>query len=728
MQDRIDKLEGLVLSLMTNGGETAGPAAASQALAMDSSGFQDSPSMVDESIQDEEEGSETDGVAKSLGVLHMTNQKSMYIGEGHWAAILKDVCYTLHEIPCLHANSLKIHEVKNFWNEHKKQYDDQIKRVEASRKQSGRVPSAVPVFMLGSKGRPLHDLMVNLPGKDVVDRLVGQYFNDYDPATHILHPPTWRIAYDNYWRNPGETDPAFLAQLFAICGLAMQSYHRSSEEPYEYKGRTKDMASNYRTLTKECLQLAEYVKPSILILETWILHLHSEYTHTGDADVSCWIFTGMIVHLAMRMGLHRDPKHYPNITPFQAEMRRRIWTFVRQADLLFSFQLGLPSSIKSGDTDTEFPRNLFDEDLEEHMSQLPNERPKSDWTQISYLIAKAQISFAFGKIVEATHSIVSAPYEEIVKLDEDLHSIYHSLPSVLHPKAKDDPNLEPVNILMMRSNISCLYNKALCVLHRKYLARAHNNLRYAQSRRACIDASMSLLRTQGMLHGESRPGQRMQHLRWHSSSLTMFDFLLAATLVCLDLFLTAQGDAVGQPSGDTELWGHSRRDEMMKALETSGGIWEELKDQYMEAFKAATICKVMLQKITAIRNQTTVRMAQRTYQYADGNSKPSQQYSPPEEEKPEHTAAITLGILSNGGLTPSSGSGTYSGGPYPPTPGSNANMPDAPGTGMTPGFSGDPFGVGAPDPLAFFGNGMSMDGPANLDWVSIEPRRLGACS
>jgi hypothetical protein len=93
MQDRIDKLEGLVLSLMTNGGETAGPAAASQALAMDSSGFQDSPSMVDESIQDEEEGSETDGVAKSLGVLHMTNQKSMYIGEGHWAAILKDVCY-----------------------------------------------------------------------------------------------------------------------------------------------------------------------------------------------------------------------------------------------------------------------------------------------------------------------------------------------------------------------------------------------------------------------------------------------------------------------------------------------------------------------------------------------------------------------------------------------------------------------------------------------------------
>lgn len=91
MQDRIDKLEGLVLSLMTNGSGSVGPAAASQALSMDSSGFQDSPSIADESIQEEEENSETDGVAKSLGVLHMNNQKSMYIGEGHWAVILKDV-------------------------------------------------------------------------------------------------------------------------------------------------------------------------------------------------------------------------------------------------------------------------------------------------------------------------------------------------------------------------------------------------------------------------------------------------------------------------------------------------------------------------------------------------------------------------------------------------------------------------------------------------------------
>lgn len=609
--------------------------------------------------------------------------------------------------------------MKNFWNEHKKQYDDQMKRVEATRKQSGQAFSSVPVFMLGGKGRSLHDLMVNLPGKDVVDKLVGQYFSDHDPATHILHPPTWRNAYDNYWRNPSETDPAFLAQLFAICALAMQSYHGSGEEPYEYKGRTKDMAANYRGLTKECLQLAEYNKPSILLLETWIFHLHGEFTHSADADVGCWIFTGMIVHLAMRMGLHRDPKHYSNVTPFQAEMRRRIWTFVRQADTSFSFQLGLPSSIKTADTDTELPRNLFDEDLEEQMMRLPNERPKSDWTQISCLIAKAQVTFVFGKIVEATHSIVSAPYEDITKLDEELRNTYHSLPSVLHPRSSDDAGQEPLNILMMRSNISTLYNKALCVLHRKYLARAHSNSRYLQSRRACIDASMALLRTQAILHNESRPGQRMQHSRWHSSSLTMFDFLLAATLTCLDLFLSAQSEALGQPSADVELWGSSRRDEMVKALENSCAIWEELKDQYMEAYKASTICKVMLQKITAIRNQTAVRMAQRTYQYTDSaNPKPTQQYSPPEEEKAEHTAAITLGMLSNGGLTPSSGSGTYSGGAYPLTPGSNANMPDAPATGMTPGFSGgDAFGGGAPDPLAFFGNGMSMDGPANLDWV-----------
>lgn len=38
------------------------------------------------------EESETDQVVQSLGVMRVDNNKSLYYGDAHWAAILSDVC------------------------------------------------------------------------------------------------------------------------------------------------------------------------------------------------------------------------------------------------------------------------------------------------------------------------------------------------------------------------------------------------------------------------------------------------------------------------------------------------------------------------------------------------------------------------------------------------------------------------------------------------------------
>ena len=97
MQNRIDRLEGLVLSLMTNGAESAGPSAANRALSQSTSS--DSPDFLshqssrgdDDEMNKDDEMSETEEMAKSLGVLKVMDNKSFYIGDTHWAAILNDV-------------------------------------------------------------------------------------------------------------------------------------------------------------------------------------------------------------------------------------------------------------------------------------------------------------------------------------------------------------------------------------------------------------------------------------------------------------------------------------------------------------------------------------------------------------------------------------------------------------------------------------------------------------
>ena len=85
------------MSLMTNETHNASPAVAARALAANvGSDSQDYSYMgtPSEEMTREDEGegdSETDQMAKSLGVLHVANNRAMYVGDGHWAAILHDV-------------------------------------------------------------------------------------------------------------------------------------------------------------------------------------------------------------------------------------------------------------------------------------------------------------------------------------------------------------------------------------------------------------------------------------------------------------------------------------------------------------------------------------------------------------------------------------------------------------------------------------------------------------
>lgn len=93
MQNRIDRLESLVLSLMTNGSQSAGPAAAVAAISGNDS-IGSAQTSQDLELEDEVDGleeSDTEAVTKSFGVMKMDNNKSMYISEAHWASVLNDV-------------------------------------------------------------------------------------------------------------------------------------------------------------------------------------------------------------------------------------------------------------------------------------------------------------------------------------------------------------------------------------------------------------------------------------------------------------------------------------------------------------------------------------------------------------------------------------------------------------------------------------------------------------
>lgn len=249
-----------------------------------------------------------------------------------------------------------------------------------------------------------------------------------------------------------------------------------------------------------------------------------------------------------------------------------------------------------------------------------------------------------------------------------------------------------------------VYHKAQCVLHRQYLVRARDNPQFTYSRRTCIDSALELLRFQSMLHEETKPTGRLRSRHNRVTSLSCTDFLLASTIVCLDLHHGLRLQAAGRPSGDMYVWGRERREELLAAIGRCKEIWDELRDETLEAWKASGVMGVMLSKLNlgflATENGTGV----------------AQPFEPQDEKQ---NAAMTLGLLSSG-MSPMNNNG-------PPTfADPTFKMPDS---SLAQGGSGLADVATAASPFsAMFGQMPDMQ--LNLDWVSqlINTRHMGAAS
>jgi len=316
MQNRIDRLEGLVLSLMHGGANidassaaaAAGAGAATSATAPVAASTTDSGSSAridrddDGAMRDEgdEDSDVDDGLATSLGVLKVDADrgKSMYIGQEHWHTILADIS-----------------EVKNYFVQHKRDLEKSYEKVLSSKPPTAR---EAPTFLIGAAPATEVELRAELPPKSNVLALCGRYFNSMDNAVNIIHAPTFHAQLRNHWQDPSKTPIMWLGLLYSVLCLAMLSYHKVGDEPPEWKGRSLELAALYRLRTVQCLVTADYTKPGEYTVETMILYIFGEFSSRWDADLGLWLIQGMITRIAFRMGYHRDAKWFPSLSPFQA--------------------------------------------------------------------------------------------------------------------------------------------------------------------------------------------------------------------------------------------------------------------------------------------------------------------------------------------------------------------------------------------------------------------------
>ena len=378
----------------------------------------------------------------------------------------------------------------------------------------------------------------------------------------------------------------WIGLLFSMMCLAiLASDARDSGQSNEMEQQSL-LIDLYREKVVQSLILGEYTKSPPNVLETIIHYVYIEFAIRADADKDTWYLLALEVNLAMRMGYHLDPKHFPNMSQLESEMRRRIWTIVLQGDILISGQMGMPRMISDWQCDSAEPQNLNDTDLDHNTSKVPPSRPETEMTTTIGTIARRRMLMALGTITDLMANVKSCDYAEVMHVDAKLHEAAASIPQPFKMKSLTASITDSPLIVMSRLFINHLFYRGQIMLHRRFVLMESNSTSTSEdsflySRKACLDASLGMLHIQHILDEETCPGGQLHMMRWRVTSIVNHHFLTATMILCSLLYRRQT---------------LNRKDEIITALRSSRAVWIRGSAISQDAKKAAETVSFVLAK------------------------------------------------------------------------------------------------------------------------------------
>ncbi|KAF7156906.1 hypothetical protein CNMCM5623_000751 [Aspergillus felis] len=564
VQERLQHLENLILSFTQK--KSSEQSQASSASEQQNIPSRTAGSVVPAVLQNPSSSMEPEPrgtVPESTGRLLENEAGSSYFDGAHWRAILEEV-----------------NDVKGYFE----QETDEESEEEII--DDDFFDSSSPALLLGlNKPASKEELLADIPPRPVADRLVSQFLHCKDPLLVVLHFPTFQKE---------GVSLQWLGALYAIFTLAISVLDTIEEPVPQSLGDHLVATTRFRKRTVQCLVQANYIIPGRYKVEALFLYTMGEFFTSCDAQAGVSFLLGLTIRLAMRMGYHRDPRNFPKLAAFEGEMRRRLWSVLSQLDTLISFQVGLPRTIQAWQHDVELPRNLFDEDYDENTKELPPSRPETERTPLCYIRAKGRIMSVFGRISDLAYSRELVTYEQTLEIDRHLEEAHDQIPPILRIRPMEQSITDQSELILKRFTLEILYQKCRCVLHRRYLADFHDNMRYTYSRWVCMTAAKQILRHQAVLHQETQPGGQLYREKQFPNSIQNTDYLLAAMIICLEL----------SPSHPTEPGTNSQsndvtviikgREDLLLALESTHQIFKDMRRRSADAQKAYAAMSIML--------------------------------------------------------------------------------------------------------------------------------------
>lgn len=236
------------------------------------------------------------------------------------------------------------------------------------------------------------------------------YVENVDPFMKVLHVPTMTKIIRELRGSYHSLDPSMQALVLAISLAATMSLE-NEEVQVNFSTDKDQLIARYRHGTERALEQADFLNnPDMNVLQALTIYL-GFLQHTGETR-SAWILAGVLVRVAVSIQLHCDSSHSPNISPFEIEMRRRLWWQIcfidsRSVDVQVS-----DYKLSEAMFDTEKPANTDDVDLDPGMSKPPVAAER--WTNMTVFLIHCEV----WKLSRRLQSVIAASYALPSDIDE----------------------------------------------------------------------------------------------------------------------------------------------------------------------------------------------------------------------------------------------------------------------------------------------------------------------
>lgn len=333
---------------------------------------------------------------------------------------------------------------------------------------------------------PSMDICNTFPQRPTCDELVQCYLRTLEPIYRILHIPSFKTEYEKFWNEPQSVENHFKMKLALVLAIG-SAFHSFQDDWAHYENTVQKWVhaaqlwlagpSKQSNFTNDGLQIG-----CLLILSRL----------TGPSSTPTWISTASLLQMGLMMGLHRESTLFTSLTPFQAEMRNRLWTTIIEISVQALLDSGVPLPLSLDEFDSRCPSNIDDKDIspesKEHIQPRGIHVPTDSSIQI--LLSKS-ISTRL-EIARLLNDPLrkKLTFDKAMRLGQELRTAYCEIMDYFQRNTPAPQGQESGQMEFQRKFLDMYLHRYILFLYRPFMIEARKDPRYYLARKLCVESCL----------------------------------------------------------------------------------------------------------------------------------------------------------------------------------------------------------------------------------------------